>query len=86
MTDNPTTADYRVKVTRAARVLSSDATLSAILSPQLVGDDAANPILLRPAFNKGVTAYTATVANSVREVAVSAMETVDSRVGRSETR
>jgi hypothetical protein len=64
--DDSETADYDVTVTRRARVLSSDATLSAISAPTLPLDQE---------FKKDLFAYTATVANSVRTVAVTATAT-----------
>ena len=63
--DDSAVQDYRVTVTRQERVLSSDVTLATLGAPTLLP-------FLDPEFKAGsdVTAYTVTVANSVRSVAV----------------
>ena len=66
--DQTTQAAYDISVTREAYVPSSDATLSAISASTLTLDPAFDP-------EKDVDAYKATVANSVREVAVDATAT-----------
>ena len=65
--DDSAVQDYRITVNRQERVLSSDVTLETL----------ATLLSLDPEFKAGsdVTEYTATVANSVRTVAVSATAT-----------
>ena len=69
--DGETSKTYTVTVTRAAPVLSADATLSD-LTLSGIDFEATDPAFIPPGFDDTVTSYVGSVANSVTQTTVTA--------------